>query len=220
MSNHQTSPKDMSDKQLMKSLLMQAAFALLPLEKWGKIFRSRKVDECIRKYKQDQDFIWMKLYAFTVWFTTLREFLALRERRKSLLNELEKRRIPDLGIEIKLSHLDDKFCDILSLFTKEEQIHLNDRRLQLVHGYLSIFEHEDKITCKWFDSSAHSTRKACVCREEYRDIQNRFSGEQAYCNLFLKLDPSKEMNELARYYLNDFNMKHVKEIGQQWGIMR
>lgn len=186
--------KNSSDEVLKFRAFNLLAQGVIPYANWVNIFAN-------------PDFAkWLSLQAqaFNIWFPTMLDYLFARNESIAIKNELDRRKI-QYGEVFQLSDkLESCFKKILSLYTKEEQIFIRDRRLQNVHGTLQLNMYE-MHNIKIYDSQITSIN---LTPEEYGAIIVPFTQNLPAISglLVSRLLKSEEFSQMTHLYLNHLHV--------------
>lgn len=107
----------------------------------------------------------LRCKAFTVWFSTMLDFVGqAAPQLQQLVHEATTRDLDLHGLDELGRQLEESMVDVLRLFTREEQLFLVDRRHQNVHGLVSQF-FRNSVGVKWFNGEA--VMRARMTETEY-----------------------------------------------------
>ncbi len=143
-------------------LMVHLAQGILPFEQWAPVFanpelRSRPALIC---------------KAFAVWFPTMLDFLEPKQETKDAVAALAGEAVAAEVIELSES-VGRHYTQMLSLFSREEQMFIRDRRLQNVHGVLSTFI-LDRIHIKYYDPARDAVVIEHIDANDYHRIMRTY----------------------------------------------
>jgi hypothetical protein len=148
--------RKLGDLELKREVLQRLAHGVLPFEQWANVFANPKLAE----------FPNLRGKAFSVWFTTPIDYLKDYRIIQDLVADATTRKlsllsVPDLSAELRVH-----FAAILSLYNRDEQIFLRDRRLQCVHGVLNQYSNVN-IGLDFFDSASGDVARITIATDQY-----------------------------------------------------
>lgn len=174
VTNGKTQPRPVSFEQLSfdvvndARLLMEAvgrlAMGIQPLTQWAPVFANPDLLH------------WpgLRSKAFTVWFPTMLDFVGFAmPEMEQVRQEVQNRDLDPHDLFEIADEASNSMRQLLSMFSKEEQIYLNDRRLQNVHGLVSQF-FRPAIGVKWYEIPAGRVVQERMDDEAYHDIMRSF----------------------------------------------
>jgi len=166
---------------------------VLPFEQWLPVFANNAFI----------DWPGLRSKAFTVWFPTMIDFEKGVNERQALRREAKKRNVDCRKIFRLADELTEQFKKVLSLFSRDEQFFIRDRRHQNLHGRLHIYIWDNQ-NIDWFDKTTGSIKKCSITADEYRKIMALFYSDMQKNTLALlnRLLNSNEFKELLELYEN------------------
>lgn len=149
----------LTNMELKREALQRLGQGVLPFEQWANVFANPKLAE----------FQNLKCKAFSVWFTTPIDYIKDYQIVQDLVAEAAARKVALLSVPDLASELNHHFAATLSLFSRDEQIFMRDRRLQCVHGVLNQYSRE-LIGIDWFDNTSRLVVRTTFTADEYTAI--------------------------------------------------
>jgi hypothetical protein len=191
-------------------LMAYLAQGILPFEQWSCVFANPELSSrpgLICK-------------AFAVWFPTMLDFL---RRSADIENAIAKLSESAEAQEVlRLSReLEAYYKKLLSLYSREEQIFINDRRLQNVHGVLSTFR-LDRIHVKHYGKDSDEVVVEHIEADEYHGIMKAYYPEMQSLELSLRdrLVATDQFREFGIFYTSELKAEpHLKEIAMRLGVL-
>lgn len=152
------------DARLVMGAIGRLVMGLQPLTQWAPVFSNPDL----------MDRPGLRSKAFTVWFPTTLDFLGQSvpelDQHK---DELARRGLDGHALFEITQEVTELIRALLSLFHKEEQLYLNDRRLQNVHGLVSQFFRPD-VGVKWYRAEDQLVVREIMDDETYHEIMRTF----------------------------------------------
>ncbi len=192
-------------------LLTYLGQGILPFEQWSGVFSNPQLDSMPG----------LICKGYTVWFPTMIDYLNRPNDIDQAMNDLAGEKGADEAISLCLK-LEKYYKEILSLFSREEQLFIIDRRLQNVHGVLSMFRSK-KIKTRFYDSIKEKVIAEHIDRKDYRDIMNVFYPQMHKCemNLRNRLVTTALFKEFGGFYLNYLKVDpYLIKIAVELGVMK
>jgi hypothetical protein len=199
-----------SNSKVLARAFMHLGQGVLPLAQWGGVFSGPE-------FFGRED---LRCKAFSVWFPTMVEFLRHRDEYRTLQKELVRRGIDIADLSSREEKMAQSFQECLSLFERDEQLFLNDRRLQNVHGHLSLLFLE-MHTIRWFDRDKKAVESANLSSEEYSAAVSKFyrSMQASEVALLQRLLNANESARLSLLYESELQPeKHLFPLGRRLGV--
>lgn len=201
---------DWTDAKLKMYAMGLLMTGVLPFEQWANVFANPE-------YRNRPG---LRAKAFSVWFPTMVDFLKSRHDLDRLEKELTGRGIDCGEIFDRADRLAKCFSDILSLYSRDEQIFIRDRRLQNVHGRQHTFIREaHKIQI--FDTGKGTLNRIRLSDDEYRMITSHFYRQLGVVSAELidRLMESQPFGELTDLYESRLKLgPHLMPLAQRLGI--
>lgn len=196
----QLNPKGASNEQLLSrgvALLLQG---VVPYTNWSSVFANPKLS----------DWPALQAKAFHVWFPTMLDYLSGRDESRTVMKELNSRKVLYENVFDLSERLEQCFKNVLSMYSVEEQIFVWDRRLQNVHGKLQTDVYE-KHSVRVYDAKILNRE---LSAEEYREILIPFYRDlprhsKEFIGRFLG---SREFPELTDLFNNQLNIRTNLEV--------
>jgi len=190
-------------------LMCYLAQGILPFEQWSCVFANPDVDSkpgLICK-------------AFAVWFPTMLDYLRRPEEVDATIRELSGDREADEAVQLSRT-LGIFFKRLLTPFSREEQIFINDRRLQNVHGILSTFR-LDRIHTKHYSADADEVLVEHMDADKYHEIMRNYYPQMQVHEMALrnKLVTTDLFREFGLFYMNNLKTEpHLVGIATRLGV--
>lgn len=167
------------------------AYGILPIEQWANVFANPNFSE----------YPGLRAKAFSVWFTTMIDYIQGEDEARVVQKELSKRGVETAELFDLYGQLVDAFRSLLSIFSSEEQIFLRDRRLQNVHGRLQLNTYEEH-DIPIYDASLSKIRRIQFTAAEYREMMQSFYSQLAEKSegLLNRAIESQEFTALTELY--------------------
>lgn len=198
-----------SDRRFKCEAFSLLAFGVLPFEQWGSVF-------------SNPSFLhWPGLCckAFTVWFPTMIDYLKTKTQLEAYNTEISHRQINCSKLFNLIDELNEKYSRILSLYSRDEQLFIRDRRLQNVHGKLSQYS-RNEISADCFEPETNTVQKSALSADEHRQIMAKFypamqKNELELLKRFLQSPFFSDLDKLysSRLRVNEFLMPLAEELG-------
>ncbi len=130
-----------------------------PFKKWGKHFIP--------------DFIGMPLRekSFAIWLYTLLDYVVQENIFYTMISELKDRSVKVDMLIKHFEHLVNIYKNILSLYSKAEQLFLWSLRDQDVHGAISLWSNPEPVR-KWYDTKNIKVITEKIPIDDYRKLLN------------------------------------------------
>jgi len=184
-----------SDSKLKAHAFILVGHGAMPLEQWAGVF----------SHKDFHPWPELRCKALTVWFPTMVDFLKSESDIEAIAKESVQRKMDLLELTQIAATLADHFRKVLEEFDRDEQLFLNDRRLQNVHGRLSTFILEEhKVS--WFNKVSQRVEKTNLSSNEFhrtllRFYKNMQQSEMILLNRLLASQSFKDLSELYKAQL-------------------
>ena len=154
-----------------------------------------------------------------VWFPTMIDYLRPSPEVSQSISELSN----DLECKDAISlcrKLEEHYKKFLSNFSREEQLFINDRRLQNVHGVLNIFRLE-KIHVKHYCKEDNAVVVEHIESNKYHEIMRIFypSMHEKEMELRNRLVSSNIFKEFGIFYIDNLKIDpHVINLATNLGV--
>jgi len=189
--------------------LAYLAQGILPFEQWSSVFSNPEL--------HDRPGLVCK--SFVVWFPTMVDYLMPSQEVSQSISELSK----DSECEEVISlccKLEEHYRNFLSNFSREEQIFINDRRLQNVHGVLSMFR-LDKIHVKHYCKEDDEVVVEHIDSDKYHEMMKIFypSMQEKEMELRNRLVTSNIFKQFGIFYLDNLKIDpHIINLATKLGV--
>lgn len=200
----------MNDKRLVMEALGRVAMGVQPLSQWSPVFSNPEL----------MHLPGLRSKAFTVWFPTMLDFLGQTVPEiAQLRHEVERRGLAAGNLFEIADEIETRIRAVLSLFTKEEQLYLNDRRLQNVHGIVSQF-YRPVVGVRWYSSDDGIVYREKIADHEYHDIMRAFYSQMQQNTLALldRCVTGSEWVELGSLAQSEASMESFARLADRLGI--
>lgn len=191
-------------------LMAYLAQGILPFEQWSCVFANPELSSRSG----------LICKAFAVWFPTMLDFLRRPADVENAIGKLAES--AEAQETLRLSEeLAAYYKGLLSLYSREEQIFINDRRLQNVHGVLSIFR-LDRIHVKHYSKDSDEVVVEHIGADEYHKIMKVYypSMHSAELSLRNRLVTTDQFGEFGTFYTSKLKTEpHLIQIAMRLGVV-
>jgi hypothetical protein len=199
------------DQRIMMETFGRLAMGVQTFSQWAPVFANPELFHLPG----------LRCKAFTVWFPTMIDFVGEAVPQIwQLGEEAHQRGLDDHGL-LDLARTVERYTrDLLSLFTKEEQLYLYDRRLQNAHGLVSQF-YRPMLGVRWFNAEDGIVYRQKIIDEEYLSIMKLFypTMQQSTLALVDRCIGSDEWTRLAELVQNGASMASLMALAAKLGVL-
>lgn len=200
----------MEDQRLLMESLGRLAMGVQPLSQWAPVFSNPKL----------MHLPGLRCKAFTVWFPTMLEFVGQGVGELAQLrNEVEERDLDHEGLFDVADEAERGIRGVLSLYTKEAQLFINDRRLQNVHGIVSQF-FRPTVGVKWYDADDRVVYRDRMPDDQYHEIMRAFYADIQGSTLALleRCVTREEWVELGQLAQGQASIEDLTHLADRLGV--
>lgn len=181
---------------------------ILPFGQWSCVFSNPELQEKTG----------LICKSFTVWFPTMLDFIKVPQELQTIIDKDHDEKVEE--VKSLILRLQEFYRYFLSLYSREEQIFIIDRRLQNVHGILSIFR-LDKIHTKFFDADSGEIQIQHIDADEYHKIMRSFYPELQHNEMMLRnrLVTAERFAEFGEFYTSKLTFEpHLINLAKRLGV--
>jgi len=198
-----------SDITLRYQCFRRLAQGVHPFEMWATVFGASALIA----------FPEVRTKAFSVWFPTMLDYLAVEDHTACMLQEAARRRL-DLGrVPSLCENLSKAYKVIVAQYSRAEQVFLTDRRTQDVHGVVRLSEWQPRHVV-WYDAQSATLRREKVTPDDHRALLLSVGPRFLTLTRALldRLLSSKEYVRLCQLFNQHLTPTRLAEIGRQLGV--
>jgi len=204
--------KAWSDRHLKYQIYRRLCHGVVPFENWASVFAARELES------------WRAIQAkaFCVWFPTMLDYLVHEADFGKLRAEAQRRSLECeevlevLGLADALSSC---YKRVLGLYSREEQVFLWDRRVQLVHGNVYFGEgHFQRV--HWYDASNDRTVSEKLSPDQYRETLGCLAPDflARGVEMLDRFQCSVEFRDLLDLFVNRLEVRRRHDLGMRLGV--
>jgi len=203
--------KAWDDQRLKCEGFLRLGFGVIPYGQWASVFANPELAR------------WPNLQckAFCVWFPTMNDYLRIEGQLHGLCREAARRGLDCASLFDLALELASCYKSLLSLYTREEQAFIYDRRLQNVHGHLDSLNIHHQ-TVRWYNPATRRVEKERLSPDQYGAIMKQFypTMSQSQMTLLRRLLCSAEGKALHDLYEKRLDTTtHLVELGRKLGVL-
>jgi len=191
---------------IKRSLIFNFGTMTIPIRQWlYYIIYPLEIKNIKTGIINDNSFL--KSKAFSILFMCILDVLKEEKKIRSKFEILEQYDIHCSEFKSIVFKLLEIYKMIFSKFTFEEQLFIRNKRLQNVHGVLSIYDSE-KPKVPYFDKTSQKVKVKYLSREKYREILNFFSDKNSISiEILIQKFIKKDQND----YVIDYLEKNIRD---------
>ncbi len=200
----------MDDRRLLMESVGRLLMGVQPLTQWAPVFSNPSL----------MHLPGLRCKAFTVWFPTLIDFLGQGSAELAQLRaEVGLRRLTSDRLFEIADEFEQQARSLVSLFTRDDQIFLNDRRLQNVHGVVSQF-FRPTVGIRWYSAQDYVVYRQKMADDDYHEVMRSFYDDMEGSTLALldRCITCREWVAIGRLVQGDASIESIGAVAQSLGV--
>ena len=198
-----------SDMHLKYQIYRRLCHGIVPFENWASVFAARDLES------------WRAIQAkvFCVWFPTMLDYLAHEGDFGRFRAEAHRRSLDCDEVLGLADALSCRYKRILGLYSREEQVFLCDRRVQLVHGNVYFGEGQFQRV-RWYDANNDRIVTEKLSPDQYRETLACLAPDflSRGVEMLDRLQCSVEFKELLDLFASRLEVRHRHKLGMRLAV--
>lgn len=198
-----------SDRHLKYQIYRRLCHGVVPFENWASVFAERELER------------WRAIQAkvFCVWFPTMLDYLAHEGDFGRLRAEAHRRSLDCDEVLDLADVLSSCYKRILELYSRNEQVFLCDRRVQLVHGNVYFGEGRSQGV-RWYDASNGRMVTEKLSPDQYRETLACLGPDvlSRGVEMLDRFQCSVEFKDLLALFVSRLEVRRRYKLGMRLGV--